>query len=88
MECLASSLPEASNGINQDLKYKTIQQAESERSLISEGGKISMVPRRTITNQDNLHKFKNFLSQPVTQSSVVGPSCATTTSVHSSSAPC
>ncbi|CAJ2648485.1 unnamed protein product [Trifolium pratense] len=87
MECLASSLPEASNGINQDLKYKTIKQAESKKNFISEGGKISMVPRRTVTNQDHLHKFKNFLSQPATQSSVVGPSCATTTSVHSSSAP-
>ncbi|XP_058744556.1 serine/threonine-protein kinase MPS1-like isoform X2 [Vicia villosa] len=89
MECLPSGVPEASTGINQDLKHTTFQQAEPEKSLISNGGKFSMLPRRTITTQDHLHKFKNFLSQPATQSSVVGPSCAsaTTTSVHSSSAP-
>ncbi|CAI8585474.1 unnamed protein product [Vicia faba] len=87
MECLRSGVPEASTGTNEDLKHKIFQKAESDKSLISEGGKFSMLPRRTITTQDHLHKFKNFLSQPATQSSVVGPSCATTTSVHSSSAP-
>ncbi|KAI5445716.1 hypothetical protein KIW84_013805 [Lathyrus oleraceus] len=69
------------------MKPKIFQQAESKKSLISDGGKVSILPRRTIITQDHLHKFKNFLSQPATQSSVVGPSCATTTSVHSSSAP-
>ncbi|KAI5435969.1 serine/threonine-protein kinase MPS1 [Lathyrus oleraceus] len=87
MKCLRSSVPEASTGSNQDLKPKIFQQAESKKSLISDGGKVSILPRRTIITQDHLHKFKNFLSQPATQSSVVGPSCATTTSVHSSSAP-
>ncbi|KAI5386670.1 hypothetical protein KIW84_072993 [Lathyrus oleraceus] len=77
----------ASTGSNQDLKPKIFQQAESKKSLISDGGKVSILPRRTIITQDHLHKFKNFLSHPATQSSVVGPSCATTTSVHSSSAP-
>ncbi|KEH28018.1 Serine/Threonine kinase family protein [Medicago truncatula] len=84
---LASGVTEASTRINQDMKYRTSQQAESEKSLISKGGKISMLPRRTLISQDHSDKFKNFLSQPATQSSIVGPSCATTTSVHSSSAP-
>lgn len=88
MEWLASSQPEPSVGLfNQDSKRQNIQQVETEISLISEGGKSSVLPKRSIVTQDHLQQFKNFLSQPTTQSSVVGPSCATTTSVHSTSAP-
>ncbi|XP_061351983.1 serine/threonine-protein kinase MPS1-like [Gastrolobium bilobum] len=86
-ESWASSLPEASVGFNQDSKHQNIQQAESEISLVSEGGRSSLLPKRTIVTQDHLQQFTNFLSQPATQSLVVGPSYATTTSVHSTSAP-
>ncbi|KAL2339832.1 hypothetical protein Fmac_007772 [Flemingia macrophylla] len=51
------------------------------------GGVNSMLPKRSVVSRDNLQQFKSFLSQPATQSSVVGSSCATTTSVHSTSAP-
>ncbi|CAI0395538.1 unnamed protein product [Linum tenue] len=37
--------------------------------------------------KDQSHQWRNFLSQPATQSSVVGTTCATTTFVHSTSAP-
>ncbi|KAH1100401.1 hypothetical protein GLYMA_13G083100v4 [Glycine max] len=78
---------EASIGFNQHEKHQNMQQAESETSLVSEGGKTSMLPKRTIVTQDHLQQFKNFLRQPATQSSVVGLPCPTTTSVHSTSAP-
>ncbi|KAJ1439224.1 Serine/threonine-protein kinase, active site [Sesbania bispinosa] len=87
MEWLASSQLEASIGFNQDLKQQNIQHAESEISLISEGGKSCLLPKRTIVTQDPLQQFQKFLSQPATQSSVVGPSCVTATSIHSTSAP-
>lgn len=86
-ECLTTRLPEAPSGFNQDLKYQNVQEAESEKSLISEGGEISLLPKRTVVTQDHLQQFKNFLSQPATQSSLVGPSCVATTSVHSTLAP-
>ncbi|XP_027938647.1 serine/threonine-protein kinase MPS1-like isoform X2 [Vigna unguiculata] len=77
----------ASIGFSQHVKHHNMQQAESETSLLSEGGKSSLLPRRRIVTQDHLQQFKNFLSQPATQSSVVGLPCPTTTSVHSTSAP-
>ena len=78
---------EASIGFNQHEKHQNMQQAESETSLVSEGGKTSMLPKRTIVTQDHLQQFKNFLRQPATQSWIVGLSCPTTTSIHSTSAP-
>ncbi|KAI4307313.1 hypothetical protein L6164_030516 [Bauhinia variegata] len=87
MEWVASSQPEASIAVNQDLKHQNLQQAESEISMRSDGGISSLLTKRTTVIQDHLQQFRNFLSQPATQSSVVGPSCATTTSVHSASAP-
>ncbi|TKY56201.1 Serine/threonine-protein kinase mph1 [Spatholobus suberectus] len=77
---------EVSIGFNQHVKHQNMRQAECETCLISEGGKSSLLPKRTIVTQDHLQQFKNFLSQPATQSSVVGPPCPTTTSVHSTSA--
>lgn len=77
----------ASIGFNQHVKHHNMQQAESEASLLSEGGKSSLLPRRRIVTEDHLQQFKNFLSQPATLSSVVGLPCPTTTSVHSTSAP-
>ncbi|CAJ2644249.1 unnamed protein product [Trifolium pratense] len=73
MEYVEGNEPEDSIGINDDnSKQPKIQQVEADFSLRSDGG---------------MQQFRNFLSQPATQSSVVGPSCATTTSVHSTSAP-
>ncbi|XP_017430665.1 serine/threonine-protein kinase MPS1 isoform X2 [Vigna angularis] len=85
----ATSQPQdrASIGFNQHVKHHNMQQAESETSLLSEGGKSSLLPRRRIVTEDHLQQFKNFLSQPATLSSVVGLPCPTTTSVHSTSAP-
>jgi len=77
----------ASIGFNQHVKHHNMLQAESETSLLSEGGKSSLLPKRRIVTQDHLQQFKNFLSQPATQSSTVGLPCLTTTSVHSTSAP-
>ncbi|XP_041013450.1 serine/threonine-protein kinase MPS1 isoform X4 [Juglans microcarpa x Juglans regia] len=87
MEWIASSQVEASTIVNHDSKHRNFQNTESEISLRSDGGITSLLAKRTTAVQDQLHQFKNFLSQPATQSSVVGPSCATTTSVHSTSAP-
>ncbi|KAK2388206.1 serine/threonine-protein kinase MPS1 [Trifolium repens] len=86
MEYVEGNEPEDSIGINNDdnddSKQPKVQQVETDFSLRSDGG----MPRRTTVTRDNLQQFRNFLSQPATQSSVVGP-CATTTSVHSTSAP-
>lgn len=87
MEWAASTQPEEFNLFNQDPKHQSVLQAESELSLRSDGGLNSQLAKRTTALQDHLQQFRNFLSRPATQSSVVGPSCATTTSVHLSSAP-
>ncbi|XP_027367580.1 probable serine/threonine-protein kinase mps1 isoform X2 [Abrus precatorius] len=77
----------SSLGFNQDSKQQNVQQAEFDASLRSDGGVSSVLPKGTVVMQDHLQQFRSFLSQPATQSSVMGPSCATTTSVHSTSAP-
>ncbi|XP_057444021.1 serine/threonine-protein kinase MPS1 isoform X2 [Lotus japonicus] len=79
MEWVESSQLEGSIGFNQDLKHPKIQQAELDMNLLPK--------RATGVTRDHMQQFSNFLSQPATQSSVAGPSCATTTSVHSTSAP-
>ncbi|CAI8597441.1 unnamed protein product [Vicia faba] len=73
---------EASGSTNDDSKQPNVQKAEPDG-----GVSCSMLPRRGTVIRDDLHQFRNFLSQPATQSSAVGPSCATTTSVNSTSAP-
>ncbi|QHO29986.1 hypothetical protein HN51_018418 [Arachis hypogaea] len=84
MDWVESSQHDPPVGFKQDSNH---QRVECNMNLRSEGGISSMLPKRTTVTQDNLQQFRNFLSQPATQSSVVGPSCATTTSVHSTSAP-
>ncbi|KAM5564146.1 serine/threonine-protein kinase MPS1 [Rosa sericea] len=86
MEWVSASQAEASAVINHDSKHQNILNTEADSCLKSDGG-ISLLAKRTTAAQDQLHQFRNFLSQPMTQSSVVGPSCATTTSVHATSAP-
>ncbi|XP_059453911.1 serine/threonine-protein kinase MPS1 isoform X2 [Corylus avellana] len=84
MEWIASNQIEASTVVNDDPKHRSFHNTDSERSA---AGITSLLAKRTTDVQDQLHQLRNFLSQPATQSSVVGPSCATTTSVHSTSAP-
>ncbi|XP_068304334.1 serine/threonine-protein kinase MPS1 [Pyrus communis] len=87
MEWISGSQVDRSAVINLDSKHQNIQNMESDVCLKSDGGISSSLAKRTTAIQDQLHQFRNFLSQPATQSSVVGPSCATTTSVHATSAP-
>ncbi|KAL9245529.1 hypothetical protein vseg_019172 [Gypsophila vaccaria] len=55
------------------------------------GGGSSALAPGMLVDQNHLHHLRNFLqndgSHPMTQSSIVGSSCATTTSVHATSAP-
>ncbi|KDP32759.1 hypothetical protein JCGZ_12051 [Jatropha curcas] len=86
MEWDVSNQVEALTAVNNELKRQNFHDMESEISLRSDGG-VPLLPKSTMVVQDQLHQFRNFLSQPAAQSSVVGQSCATTTSVHSTSAP-
>lgn len=87
MEWDASHQIEASAVVSNDLNQQHFQSLESEFGLKSDGVIPSSLAKRTTVVQDQLHQFRNFLSQPVTQSSIAGSSCATTTSIHSASAP-
>ncbi|KAF8103162.1 hypothetical protein N665_0188s0115 [Sinapis alba] len=60
-------------------KHQNLQSGYSEISLKSEYKVSSSLAK--------LGEFRNFLNQPASQCSVMGSSCATTTSIHSSSAP-
>ncbi|KAJ9146343.1 hypothetical protein P3X46_028622 [Hevea brasiliensis] len=86
MEWDVSNQIEALNVINDESKHQNFQNMESDISLRTDGA-TSLLAKRTKLVQDQLHQFRSFLGQPATQSSVVGSSCATTTSVHSTSAP-
>ncbi|KAL3736660.1 hypothetical protein ACJRO7_025578 [Eucalyptus globulus] len=87
MEWNASNHLDAATVINQELKHQNHQNTDSGSNLRSDVGIPPPLARRTAVVQDQLHHFRNFLSQPTTLSSVAGPSCATTTSVNSTSAP-
>ncbi|KAJ6774294.1 DUAL SPECIFICITY PROTEIN KINASE TTK [Salix purpurea] len=86
MEWDMSSQVELSNVINDETKQQNFQNMESDVTLRSDGA-VPSLGKRTMVIQKQLHQLRNFLSQPATQSSVVGQSYATTTSVHSTSAP-
>lgn len=86
------SIQAEASAIDQDFKHHGFHNMESDSSLRSDGGISSLLPKRTTKVQDQMHQLGNFLrsdfNNPMTQSSVVGSSsCATTTSVHSTSAP-
>ncbi|KAK0577375.1 hypothetical protein LWI29_032192 [Acer saccharum] len=90
MEWDASNRVEASALVNNDSKHQHFQISKSDLSLRPDGGvkeNNGRLAKRTTVVQDQLHQFKNFLSQPATQFSVVGSTCATSTSIHSTSAP-
>lgn len=86
MEWDVSNQVEVSNVINDETKQQNFQNMESDVTSRSDGA-VTSLAKRAMVVQDQLHQLRNFLNQPATQSSVVGPSCATTTSVHSTSAP-
>ncbi|KAJ6412712.1 hypothetical protein OIU84_005706 [Salix udensis] len=86
MEWDMSSQVELSNVINDETKQQNFQNMESDVTLRPDGA-VPSLGKRTMVIQKQLHQLRNFLSQPATQSSVVGQSYATTTSVHSTSAP-
>ncbi|KAG6435971.1 hypothetical protein SASPL_100852 [Salvia splendens] len=82
---------DASAAVNQDWRNHHFQSMEMENSLRSEGGISSIVTGGTIGVHDQLHQFGNFLqndlNNAITQSSVIGSSCVTSTLMNSSSAP-
>ncbi|KAJ6337455.1 hypothetical protein OIU76_007183 [Salix suchowensis] len=86
MEWDVSNQVEVSNVDNDEMKQHNFQNMESDVTLRSDGA-VTSLAKRAMVVQDQLHQLRNFLNQPATQSSVVGPSCATTTSVNSTSAP-
>ncbi|KAJ8762842.1 hypothetical protein K2173_022971 [Erythroxylum novogranatense] len=86
MDWDASNQAEALNTIKDDSKHQNFQNLESDNTLRSESG-IGPLPKRTSVIQDHLQQLRSFLNQPATQSSIVGSSCPTTTSVNSTSAP-
>ncbi|KAG7587411.1 Protein kinase-like domain superfamily [Arabidopsis thaliana x Arabidopsis arenosa] len=84
MEWDATNQAEASHlGACFESKRQNLQSVDSEISLKSEYKVSSSLAK----NQGQLGEFRNFLNQPKTQCSAVGSSCATTTLIHSSSAP-
>ncbi|XVF64629.1 hypothetical protein PTKIN_Ptkin09bG0183500 [Pterospermum kingtungense] len=86
MECGAVNQVEAATVVNNESKHQHFQNTESDIGLKSDGGVSSLV-KRTTDIQGQTNQLRKFLGQPLSQSSVVGSSCATTTSIHSSSAP-
>ncbi|TYI76050.1 hypothetical protein E1A91_D06G049600v1 [Gossypium mustelinum] len=86
MEWDAVNQVEASTVVNNESKHRHFQNTESGTTFKSDGG-ISSLAKRTTVIQDQIHQLGNFLGQPLTQSSVVGPPSSTITSIHSSSAP-
>lgn len=86
-----SNQPEAVTVISHDLKPQKFHSIEADESLRSDRPNSSFLAKRAPEVQDQMHQFRNFLhgdlNHPVTQSSVVGSSCATTTVVNSASAP-
>ncbi|XP_044510704.1 serine/threonine-protein kinase MPS1-like isoform X2 [Mangifera indica] len=87
MEWDRSNEVEASTVVNNDSKYQHFRNTESDISLKPDGEISSSLARTKTVVQDQLHQFGNFVSQPAVQFSVVGSSCATSTSIHSTSAP-
>ncbi|KAL1543878.1 dual-specificity kinase [Salvia divinorum] len=82
---------DASAAVNQDWRNHHFQSMEMGNSLRSEGGISSILTGGTIGVHDQLHQFGNFLqndlNNAMTQSSVIGSSCVTSTLMNSSSAP-
>ncbi|XP_073063215.1 serine/threonine-protein kinase MPS1-like isoform X1 [Primulina eburnea] len=92
MEWDAGDQVDSSAAVSEVCRHQNFQRMEMDViSLKSESGISSLPSRRTMGVQDQLHRFQNFLqndlSNAMTQSSVVGSSCATSTLIHPSCAP-
>ncbi|KAK6939827.1 Protein kinase domain [Dillenia turbinata] len=91
MDWDVSNQVEALTVENGEGKQQNVQNLESEFSLRSDGGTSALLAKRATLASDQHHALSNFIqsepSHPMTHSSVVGSSCATTISVHSTSAP-
>ncbi|XP_026388284.1 probable serine/threonine-protein kinase mps1 isoform X3 [Papaver somniferum] len=73
-----------------DHNYNTNEQHSQKLGILerSTSGISSLLAKRSMLVQDQQHQFAEFVGKnPIVQSSVVESSCATTTSVHSRSAP-
>ncbi|OIT28864.1 PREDICTED: serine/threonine-protein kinase mph1 isoform X1 [Nicotiana attenuata] len=77
---------EAVTAASQVLRDQNIQSTD-----VDGNGNSSLLANRTLGAADQIHQFRNFLrsdlSHPMTQASVVGSSCTTTTLINSTSAP-
>ncbi|XP_070055968.1 serine/threonine-protein kinase MPS1 isoform X3 [Nicotiana tomentosiformis] len=77
---------EAVTAASQVLRDQNIQSTD-----VDGNGNSSLLANRTLGVADQIHQFRNFLrndlSHPMTQASVVGSSCTTTTLINSTSAP-
>ncbi|XP_031390513.1 serine/threonine-protein kinase MPS1 isoform X1 [Punica granatum] len=79
---------EASTVVNRESKQQNLPNMEVDVTSRSDIGIPSSLTKRAALAQDQLQQFRTFLNQPaMTQSSGIGTSCVTTTSVHSTSAP-
>ncbi|XP_075518994.1 serine/threonine-protein kinase MPS1-like isoform X2 [Primulina tabacum] len=92
MEWDAGDQVDSSAAVSEVWRHQNFQSMEMDVvSLKSESGIFSLPSKRTMGVQDQLHKFQNFLqndmSNAMTQSSVVGSSCATSTLTNPSCAP-
>ncbi|KAH9603440.1 hypothetical protein KSS87_015742 [Heliosperma pusillum] len=81
---------ESLNVINNKQKLPNLLTAVPDCGTMPRGGSSEVAPK-LVACQNQLHHLRNFLqnygNQPVSQSSIAGSSCATTTFVHATSAP-
>lgn len=81
---------EAPTVVSQDMRNQNVLNSDMDGNLRSEA-RISLLDKRTVGVSEQPHQFSNFLqsdfSHPMTQSSVNGSSCITTTLINSTSAP-
>ncbi|XP_013592521.1 serine/threonine-protein kinase MPS1 isoform X1 [Brassica napus] len=90
VQSLVSSSTLTSNVILADMEWDATNQAEASKhqNLHPVDSEISLKSEYKVSSSlAKLGEFRNFLNQPASQCSVMGSSCATTTSIHSSSAP-
>ncbi|CAO2834690.1 unnamed protein product [Amaranthus hypochondriacus] len=90
MEWEAANQAETSNVNKNEPRHRNPVGADADGVLKADGGPSAPATRMS-AHQNQLHHLRNFLhndaSHPMTQSSVVGSSCATTTYLNATSAP-
>ncbi|KAI3733107.1 hypothetical protein L1987_64325 [Smallanthus sonchifolius] len=91
MECDGSNQLDVSSALSQDARLQNFGKFEVDLCLQTNDEKSSSHLKSTIGVQDQIKPFRNFLQSDfghnMTQSSVVGSSCATTTLVNPEYAP-